>query len=155
MKSQKSLIVIILFAISTSLINAQNPYISPGFRICHTFGEGLTIGVEISIGVFGEDTPYHLSVAAGNDWIISKKMNIVYVAGQGGYTFAGASIGKAFLFEENAKKSGFRYSVYGGLGFALLSYESMQFADDDKQFKTFGILGKLPIILKDEKLWWL
>jgi len=155
MKVYKIIVVIALLMISISPNYAQNPYISPGIRLSNTFGEGFSIGMEITIGVFGEITPYHFSLAVGNNWIIQKKKSISYIAGQGGYSLVGASIGKAYLLEKGEKSSGLRLSLYGGLGAVLLSYESMRFPDYHKQFNSFGVWGKLPIILKDERLWWL
>lgn len=153
MKMNKIIVVTTLLIISMFPIYAQNPYISPGIRISKTFSEGYSIGIEITIGVFGEITPYHYSLAIGKNWIENK--SITYFAGQAGYSLVGTSIGKAYLLEKGEKSSGFRLSLYSGLGLAFLSYESMWFPANHKKINSFGILGKLPIILKDERLWWL
>jgi len=153
MKVYKIIAVIALLIILMSPNYAQNPYISPGIRFSKIFGEGYSIGIEITIGVFGEITPYHFSLALGNNWI--GKKSISYIAGQAGYSLVGASIGKAYFLEKGEKLSGLRLSLYGGLGLVLLSYESMRFPDYHKQFNSFGIWGKRPIILKDKRLWWL
>ena len=150
---KKTIFVTIILIISLSSSNAQNPYISPGVRI--SFGERYSIGMEITFGVSGETSPYHFSFAIGKNGTISKNNGISYLAVQGGYSIAGVSIGKAYLLENGKKFSGTRFSWYGGLGAALVSYESIRIPDYPDQFNSYGIWGKLPILLKDEKLWWL
>ena len=155
MKVYKIIVIIALLIISMSPNYAQNPYISPGVRVSYTFGKGFSMGMEVTVGVFGEITPYHFSVAFGNNLIFQEKKSISYIAGQGGYSLFGASIGKAYLLEKGEKSSGLRLSLYSGLGFVFLSYELMWFPDYHKQFNSLGVCYKLPIILKDERLWWL
>lgn len=157
MNKIKKTILFFLLTISMNMIFSQNLYISPGIRIGYNAYEGFIIGSEITIGVFGEtgEPPYHTSIAIGKHWLLKNKKSIIYYSVQGGYFFFGGSIGKAFLFENKKKYSGIRIAGYSGIGILFLSYENFNFSEVSTKYDSFGVWGKLPIILSECCYWFL
>lgn len=83
--------------------------INPGIRIGYTFGEGLTLGVDMSAHYHwfrSTGVPFG-GFAVGGDYTFGRTRRFarVYVDGEGGFLFGGLSLGPALIFDTQGTRA--------------------------------------------------
>jgi hypothetical protein len=158
------LIVILILLVTPSIHGHEGyhgnlyGYVNPGMRVVYTFGEGITWGVEITLGIIYWDALIHSSVAIGWQKNPYYPQELHYIALQGGIYLFGASIGQTFYGDGKGREKGVRYTGYlgplpilteGVLGLAFATYEYYRFPALKKTYHSLSICGKTPVVLPE------
>ncbi len=140
------LVLAILFVLFSDGVCREkvSGYASPGLRLGYTFGEGPTIGLEISLGVFHKDILWNSAIVLGIVGLPSEPSSpIKYIALQGGFGYFGASYGLAFHEKFGI---GNRFTTFAGVLVPFVTWEHLDFTPEGMDYNTFGIWFKVPIL---------
>jgi hypothetical protein len=130
------------------------PYVSPGFRVGYEFGEGLTVGLKISLGI--NTDPEYWNVTTGFKALMFRKPRsawdaYTYCQFQAGFLpwhepiFAGGGIGYAVFSEGPGRVV--KPMVTLSCGFLLFCEADLVPLPDRLKCDT-GILGVFPVPLR-------